>query len=74
MIEEDQKRILMIGGIEVFLPHRLAEVKNCVADATTTEGQPVVTIRRKKNRSRHQNFPRKRREFNKNARNFQSRG
>jgi hypothetical protein len=47
LIEEDQKSILMIGGIEVFLPHRLDKVKNCVADATTTEGQLVVTIREK---------------------------
>jgi hypothetical protein len=47
MIEEDQKSILMIGGIVVFLPHRLVEVKNCVTDATTTEGQQVVTVREK---------------------------
>jgi hypothetical protein len=37
----------MIGGIEVFLPHRPAEVNNCVTDATTTEGYPVVTVREK---------------------------
>jgi hypothetical protein len=34
----------MIGGIEVFLPHRPAEVKNCVADVATTEGQPTETV------------------------------
>jgi hypothetical protein len=45
--KEDKKSILMIGGIEVFLPHRLAKVKNCVADVATTEGQRVVTVREK---------------------------
>jgi hypothetical protein len=47
MIEKDQKRILMIGGIEVFLPHHLAEAKNYVVDATTVEGQLVVTVMEK---------------------------
>jgi hypothetical protein len=37
----------MIGGIEVFLPHCLAEAKKFVADAATTKGQPIVTFREK---------------------------
>ena len=37
----------MIGGKEVFLPHHLVEAKNCVFDATTAEGQPIVTVREK---------------------------
>jgi hypothetical protein len=47
MIEEDHKSILMIGGIEVFLPHCPAEVNNCVVDAAIAEGQPVVIVREK---------------------------
>jgi hypothetical protein len=47
LIEEDQKSILMIGRIEVFLPHRPAKEKNCVTDVATIEGQPVVTVREK---------------------------
>jgi hypothetical protein len=47
VIEEDQKSILMIGEKEVFLPHHLVDAKNCVFDATTAEGQPIVTVREK---------------------------
>jgi hypothetical protein len=42
--EEDQKSILMIGGIQIFLPHRPEEVGVCVAD-TTVEGQPILTVK-----------------------------
>jgi hypothetical protein len=38
---------MMIGGIKVFLPHHPAEAKNCVVDAATTKGQPVVTLKEK---------------------------
>jgi hypothetical protein len=44
LMEEDQKCILIIGGIEVFLPHSPVEARACVADATTEERQPTVTI------------------------------
>jgi hypothetical protein len=33
--KEDQRNILMIGGIGIFLPHRPGEAKVCVAEATT---------------------------------------
>jgi hypothetical protein len=36
--EEDMRNLLMIGGIEVFLPFGQEEEKICVADAATTEG------------------------------------
>ena len=38
LTEEDPKCILVIGGIEVFLPHILVEAITCVADTTTVEG------------------------------------
>jgi hypothetical protein len=38
LTEEDQKCILIIGGIEVFLPNSPVEARACVADATTEEG------------------------------------
>jgi hypothetical protein len=44
LTEEDQKYILIIGGIEVFLPHGPVEARACVADATVEEGQPTVTV------------------------------
>jgi hypothetical protein len=44
LIEEDQKRILMIGGIKVFLPYSPVEASMCVVDAATTERQLVVTV------------------------------
>jgi hypothetical protein len=46
MIEkEDQKCLLVIGGIEVFLPHCPAEERNCMDDTTTEEGQPAMTVK-----------------------------
>jgi mannitol/fructose-specific phosphotransferase system IIA component len=46
MIEkEDQKSILMIGGIQIFLPHSPVEARECVADAATTERQPAETVK-----------------------------
>jgi hypothetical protein len=35
LMEEDQKYILIIGGIEVFLPHSPIEARACVASETT---------------------------------------
>jgi hypothetical protein len=35
--KEDQKSILMIGGIKVFLPYSPVEASVCVANAATTE-------------------------------------
>jgi hypothetical protein len=37
--EEDQRSILIIGGIQIFLPDSPVEARACVADATR-EGQP----------------------------------
>jgi hypothetical protein len=42
---EDQKRILMIRGIKVFLLYSLAEAGVCVANATIVEGQPPMTVK-----------------------------
>jgi hypothetical protein len=36
--KEDQKSILIIGGIEVFLPSSPFEARESVADATETRG------------------------------------
>jgi hypothetical protein len=44
LMEEDQKCILIIGGIQIFLPSNPVEARACVADATTEEGQPAVTV------------------------------
>jgi hypothetical protein len=43
--KEDQKSILMIGGIKVFLPYSPIEASVCVSNATTVEGQPVLTVK-----------------------------
>jgi hypothetical protein len=43
--EEDLRNLLMIGGIEIFLPLAQEEAEICVADATTTEGQLAETVR-----------------------------
>jgi hypothetical protein len=42
-MEEDQKYILIIGGIWIFLPNNPVEARECVAEATT-KGQPTVTV------------------------------
>jgi hypothetical protein len=44
LMEEDHRNILIIGGIQIFLPSSPVEAKVCVADATTEEGQPTVTV------------------------------
>jgi hypothetical protein len=45
LMEGDQRFLLIIGGIEVFLPYSPVEAKACVAVATITgEGQPDVTV------------------------------
>jgi hypothetical protein len=43
-MEEDHKYILIIGGIEIFLPRTPVEVRECVFDATIEEGQPTMTV------------------------------
>jgi hypothetical protein len=43
MMEEDQKYILIIGGIEVFLPDSPVKATTHVAGAATGEGQPTMT-------------------------------
>jgi hypothetical protein len=43
--EEDQRNLLIIGGIRIFLPHSLDEAKVCVVDAAV-EGQPTLTVKR----------------------------
>jgi hypothetical protein len=40
----DQRIILIIGRIEVFLPHILVEARSCVAEVVAGEGQLVVTF------------------------------
>jgi hypothetical protein len=44
MEREDQRNLLIIGGIEIFLPLRSVGDKTCVADAATVEGQPTETV------------------------------
>jgi hypothetical protein len=45
--EEDLRNLLMIGGIQIFLPHSPEEAKVCVADeaATAEVGQPAETVK-----------------------------
>jgi hypothetical protein len=43
--KEDQKSILMIRGIKLFLPYSPVEASMCVSNATTMEGQPTVTVK-----------------------------
>jgi len=43
-MEEDHKYILIIGGIEIFLPRTPVEVRECVFDATIEEGKTTMTI------------------------------
>jgi hypothetical protein len=43
--KEDQKNILMIGGIQVFLPDSPIEVRACVVDAETEGGYPTETVK-----------------------------
>jgi len=44
LTEEDKERILMIGGIQIFFPLNLVEVRDGVAEAT--DQQPVKTIKK----------------------------
>jgi predicted esterase len=45
--EEDLRDLLMIGGIQIFLPFSQEEAEVCVAyGATTTAEQSVVTVRK----------------------------
>jgi hypothetical protein len=39
-MEEDQRCVLIIGGIQIFLPSSQVEARACVVDATE-EGQPM---------------------------------
>jgi hypothetical protein len=45
--KEDQRNLLMIGGIQIFLLHSPVEVKICVADGreTTVERQPAAIVK-----------------------------
>jgi hypothetical protein len=43
--KEDQKSIMMIGGIRVFLPDSPIKARACVADAATERGQPTNTVK-----------------------------
>jgi hypothetical protein len=43
--KEDQKRILMIGGIETFIPLSSFEASVCVVDVATTKRQPMMTTK-----------------------------
>jgi hypothetical protein len=43
--EKDQKDILIIGGIQIFLPGSPIEVRVCVADVAATERQLAETIK-----------------------------
>jgi hypothetical protein len=44
LVEKDQRNLLIIGGIEIFLPLSPVEMRFCVADATTTKRQLAVTV------------------------------
>jgi len=43
LMKEDQRIILIIRGIEIFLPHSPIEARACVVEATT-EGQPMKNV------------------------------
>jgi hypothetical protein len=47
LIQEDQKRILMIGGIKVFLPYSPVEANMCVAEAAIEDRQLAETVMEK---------------------------
>jgi hypothetical protein len=47
LVEVDQWSILIIGGIEIFLPSSLVGARACVV-GETTEGQPTKTIKAEK--------------------------
>lgn len=44
--EEDQYNLIMIGGIEIFLPLSLEEAEVCIADAATAEEQSAMTVKK----------------------------
>jgi hypothetical protein len=44
LIEEDQRSILIIGEIDIFLPKSPVEARACVAYETIEEGQPTSSI------------------------------
>jgi hypothetical protein len=46
--EKDHKDILIIGGIQIFLPGSLAEARVCVTNVEATERQLVKTIKEEK--------------------------
>jgi hypothetical protein len=43
--EEYQKNLLMIGGIQIFVPFSKEEVEICVVDVATEAGQPSETVK-----------------------------
>jgi hypothetical protein len=44
MEKEDQRNLLIIGGIEIFFPLSSVGAKTYVAEAETSEGQPTKTV------------------------------
>lgn len=44
--EEDQDNLIMIGGIEIFLPLSLEETEVCIVDAATAEEQSAMTVKK----------------------------
>jgi hypothetical protein len=49
--KEDQKSILMIGGIKLFMPYSPVEASVCVSNVATAEIQLVVTVMMKEKMS-----------------------
>jgi hypothetical protein len=50
-MEEDHRSILIIGGIEIFLPRSPVEARACVASAST-EGNPTKTLKEEEEREK----------------------
>jgi hypothetical protein len=57
LIGEDHKRILMIGGIQVFLPHSPVEASEGVANGATRGGQPTETVKEEEEMEQTLTFP-----------------
>jgi hypothetical protein len=48
--EEDQRRVLIIGGIRIFLPGNQAEASMCVASETKERQQTIMTVIERRSR------------------------
>jgi hypothetical protein len=44
LTKEDKRSILIIGGIQIFLPSSQVEARACVAGVTIEERQPTVIV------------------------------